>query len=317
MFNNEHSDKCSHERNGAALMPIFARAPYSPRTNRLAGMPLFATPLLNGDAGVSQTVAKMRELIDQALRDPQIKALANNIVHSVPPHDDMAEAMAVYQWVLSNIRFTKDPINKETLFPPSELLRNRAGDCDDFTMLIATLLMAIGINARAITVSAPSEDTSQFSHIYPEAQIDGSWVPLDAARPDASFGTAPAMYYRMRAWSLTDSSYQDLNGINPRGSRQGALAGTKVYAHPGSTVHLHGLGAYPRFRSLRGVGDMSTPQLVSTIANDATSIWKSFETPFTPTAPPAGYVAPAAASSSSALPLLLLVAAGAFLLMRG
>lgn len=274
------------------MTPIFIGPQSSSPPRYLAGMPLFAAPLLNGDAGVSQTVAKMRELIDQALRDPQIKALANSIVQNVPPHDDMAEATAIYQWVLSNIRFTKDPINKETLFPPSELLQSRAGDCDDFTMLIATLLMAIGINARAITVSAPSEDPSQFSHIYPEAQIDGAWVPLDAARPDATFGSAPPMYYRMRAWSLSDSSYQDLNG----------------------------LGAYPRFRSLGSYGRVtmgaSASQIVGTVATDFANVWKSFHTAYTPNGPAAGNVAPPPASSSSALPILLLVGLGAFLLMR-
>ena len=273
-------------------MPIFTRAPFVPPTNRLAGVPLFASPLLGGDAGVSQTVAKMRDLIDQSLRDPAIIRLATDIVRNVPPHDDMGEATAIYDWVQANIRFTKDPIGKEKLYPPTELLNIRAGDCDDITMLMAALLMAIGINARAITVSASDEDPSQFSHIYPEAQIGGQWVPMDAARPDAMFGAMPPMYYRMRAWSLTDGGYQDLNG----------------------------LGAYPRFRSL---GDLSPvdASLISSVASDVAPIisaasggpYSSFMTKYTPFGQPAGYVAQ---QQNSSLPLLLLLGLGAFLLLR-
>lgn len=199
-------------------MPIFARAPFSPRTNRLSGL-LFSAPLLQGAAGVAQTIAKMRGLVDQALLDSSFIAGAIDIVRSAPAHDELAEAIAIYHCVLSNIRFMKDPVNKEKLYPPAELLKIGAGDCDDISMLIAALLLAIGIPTRLVTVSASDADPQQFSHVYVEAQIDGQWIPMDAARPEAKFGAEPPMYYRKPAWSLTDDQYEDLSG-------------TKIYATP-------------------------------------------------------------------------------------
>ena len=107
-----------------------------------APAPIYRAPLMSGDAGVSQTIDQMRSLVDEALRDPSILRTAKDIVRGVPAFDDTAEAQTLYNWVRANIRFTKDPVNKETLYPPAELLQIRAGDCDDISMLLATLLMA-------------------------------------------------------------------------------------------------------------------------------------------------------------------------------
>jgi hypothetical protein len=187
---------------------------------------------MSGDAGVEQTINHMRALVDEALRDPQINRLARDIVRNVPAFDDVAEAHALYSWVRSNVRFTKDPVNKETLYPPAELLKIRAGDCDDISMLLGTLLMAVGYPARLMTVAASGDE---FSHVYVEANINGEWIPLDPARYDSQFGVAPPAFTRARWWSLADNSHGDLSG-------------TKVFVQPGATAHVH-LGDYPRFRS--------------------------------------------------------------------
>jgi len=164
---------------------------------------------MNGDAGVSQTIDQMRALVDEALRDPSILRTAKDILRGVPAFDDLSEAQSLYNWVRSNIRFTKDPVNKETLYPPSELLQIRSGDCDDISMLLATLLMAVGYPARLMTVAASGDE---FSHVYVEGQINGQWIPMDPARSDSQFGVAPPAFTRARWWSLSDSSQGDLPG---------------------------------------------------------------------------------------------------------
>ena len=187
--------------------------------------PIYRAPLMSGDAGVAQTIQQMRSLVDEALRDPSILRMAKDIVRGIPAFDDFAESQALYNWVRSNIRFTKDPVNKETLYPPAELLQIRSGDCDDISMLMATLLMSVGHPARLMTVAAANSD--EFSHVYVEGQINGQWIPMDPARSDSQFGVAPPAFTRARWWSLSDNSQGDLPGL---------------------------LGNYPRFKSLRGMG---------------------------------------------------------------
>ena len=306
----------------------------------------FVEPLLSGDAGVEQTVAVMRELVDEALRDPSIIRLAADIVRGVPAFDDYAEANALYDWVKQHIRFTKDPVNKEKLYPPAELLKIRAGDCDDISMLLSTLLMAVGYPARLMTIATPGAP-DQFSHVYVEAEIppgSGHWIAVDPARADSEFGIAPPITTRARWWSLVDNSYGDLSGY------RSALSGLGHY--PRFRSQVSGMGAYGSVHR-RMMGDTTQPSgaqtssTIATIEQGTADIirasegipaspfayqsgpWSSFATPFTPGAnmPPAGYTYNAAGqlvptaslsvSGSSNWVLGLAIGFGALLLVGG
>ena len=207
----------------------------------------YRTPLLSGESGTAQTVALMRNLIDDATTDPEFVRFAVDMVRGVPAYHDMAEAQAVYDWVKQNIRFTKDPISKEKLYPPRELLKIRAGDCDDISMLIAALLFALGYPARLVTIAADPNQPEEFSHVYVEAEVPpGSnvWIAVDAARSDSQFGVEPPNYFRKRAWSLMEDSFQDLSGMknfvhaNTVGRRRGhhaLISGLGSYGSVGAT----------------------------------------------------------------------------------
>lgn len=323
-------------------MPIFSAAFQRPTPPPPPEWHLSAVPLLSGDAGVEQTINEMRGLVDEALRDASVNRLARDIVRSVPAFDDVAEAEALYNWVRANIRFTKDPVNKETLYPPAELLKIRSGDCDDISMVMATLLMAVGYPARFVTVAATPNSPEQFSHVYVEGEVpagSGQWIPMDPARYDSQFGIAPPVVTRARWWSATDQTYGDL------------LSGTKIYAHSGSTVNV-GLGDYPRYRSvaMSGLGsygrvrtmgqDPNAPaQTIATIEQGTADIiraasgqpaspysysaagpWASFQTQYSPYGIPAGYVTQPpglAVSASSNMTLWLVLGIGALFLLGG
>lgn len=304
-------------------MPIFVESPAS------SGLIGYRTALLSGEQGTAQTIDLMRRLVDDALADQSFVRKAVDIVKSVPAYDDYGELRALYDWVQQNIRFTKDPLTKEKLYPPQELLKIRAGDCDDISMLLGAFALALGYPARLITIAASSDHPDEFSHVYVEAEVppnSGNWIPLDAARVDAEFGVEPPVSYRKRAWSLTDNSYQDLAGSFVHANTVGA---------PGCRRMFAGLGSYGYVRS--GIGDVSDympvlqqsvaeiPTIISAVTGGKSQVagpYGSFATGFTPGygIPPAGYVAPGmpgagAAVSASGSPLLLLALGGGLLLM--
>jgi hypothetical protein len=169
-----------------------------------------------GDAGTAETIKWIRKFIYLGVRDPAVNRLAVAIVQSVPPYDQTAEAKAIYQWVRQNIRFTGDIFNTETVRTPQEILNVRAGDCDCINgVLIPTLLESVGIEARVVTVAADDSRPEMFSHIYPQANLDGrwTWVAMDAAAKSADFGKEPAHVYRERIWDLHSGGYRDLKGL--------------------------------------------------------------------------------------------------------
>ena len=184
-----------------------------------------STPLLAGDAGTAQTVDLIRQAVWDGLRDARVRAQLARILSGVPAYNTLAELQAIFWWVYRNIRFTNDPIGHETVSTASWTLTHGIGDCDDINaVLIPTLVMMAGIPARLVTVSNDPSDPSRFSHVYAEAEVskDG-WIPMDAARPGASFGSTVAQYRRKRVWSLVDRKYQDLAGL--AGAYAGRSAG--------------------------------------------------------------------------------------------
>lgn len=175
------------------------------------------TPLAQGDQGVVQTIDVIRQLVDDAVKDPKINVTAIEMVRRVADQfsrDD--KAAAIYTAVANRWFYVEDPVGpfgpKETLRAPRTLLQIWAGDCDDASVLIASLLGTIGIPSRLVTIAADPSSPNDFSHIYPEAEIfPGTWVAMDIARPGSAYGSAPSRFFRKRVWSLTEHRYQEVN----------------------------------------------------------------------------------------------------------
>jgi hypothetical protein len=161
--------------------------------------------LADGDSGAHQCIDDMRGLVDRALKSPQIYQLARHLVANVAPYDERGELEALYDWALQNIRFTKGVIGKQSLQSADTTVALGAGQCTDLSILLAALAMSIGYPARFVAVATDPQAPDQFSHIYPEVQIDDDWLPMDAARPGAQFALPPARVYRSEMFPILDS----------------------------------------------------------------------------------------------------------------
>lgn len=191
-----------------------------------------AEPLEYGDAGVSRTVEKIREIVNDAWRDLDVRAFAIKILKDAgaPQYDDWSKARAIYDWITHHFYFVLDPVTKEVLMPFPDLVQLGAGDCDEINATaMAVLLGVIGYEPRLVTIAADASDPQSFSHVYVEALIQGNWIPMDAARPGAQIGVAPPSYFRRAAWSLRTDECWDYPG-------PGMLDGTRGR----SRTRLHG-----------------------------------------------------------------------------
>ena len=171
-------------------------------------------PLLSGDRGTAQTIALIRQVVWDGLEDARVHAQLAGILQGVPAYNDLAAVQTIYHWVLRHIRFTNDPIGHETIRTANWILTHRIGDCDDINaVLLPTLLMSAGYQVELVTIASDPADPESFTHIYARVLVNGRWIPIDAARPGAQFGTAVQSYGRQRVWSLKDDKYQDVAGL--------------------------------------------------------------------------------------------------------
>jgi len=214
-------------------------------------VPMSATSLTipEGDAGTAATIAAMRQLIEQGKADPVVHELAAQILRQagVRAFDWAGEVRAIYNAVRRNVRFTRDIRGKETLHAAREIIRLQIGDCDDFTILLCSLLETVGVRTRIKTIAADERAPDTFTHVFPEALVAGKWMAVDAARRDPALGRQPRRRPGTRpprVWDTQSDDFDDLDGhgLNGLESRLPPSAQVRAWS-PLQPAWTRGLGA--------------------------------------------------------------------------
>jgi transglutaminase-like putative cysteine protease len=134
-------------------------------------------PLADGESGIFQTIRTMRQMVSDYKLDPDMRAAAVGVIFQYPAQDDLAEACALYDYVRDCIRYVKDISGVETLATPDKTLVMQVGDCDDQSVLLATMLEAVGYPTRFIV--AGYNEPGVFEHVYLEALVGDEWIAMD------------------------------------------------------------------------------------------------------------------------------------------
>lgn len=253
---------------------------------------LQAEPLLDGDAGTSQTVARIRELVEQGKRDPYVNHFTGTLLRNarVRPFDDEGEIRAIFEGVLRHVRFTKDPEGKECLRPARTTLEWGFGDCDDINaILLPAMLGTVGYRTRIVTVASHPAAPEQFTHVYCEVFLRGRWIPVDAARRGARVGLAPERHFRKRIWSIDENNFVDVRGLGCANCG-GRCAGCSMRTRSALGTHFRlgraGYRAAPLGRLGQDGFDWSTfSDVLNTAGKTASSIITAARAPVLPYSP--------------------------------
>lgn len=87
--------------------------------------------------------------------------------------------------LVRSLPYVRDPIGKETLSRPLYTLNENwkgSRDCDDKTILLVAKAIQDKKPVRAIVCGKNDRP----HHIYPEIELNGNWIPVDATYPERS-----------------------------------------------------------------------------------------------------------------------------------
>lgn len=73
-----------------------------------------------------------------------------------------------------------DPVNVERIQTADKTLELAAGDCDDKSILLASMLEALGHPTRFMAIGF---EPNVFTHVYVETKIGNDWIPLETTEP--------------------------------------------------------------------------------------------------------------------------------------
>ena len=125
----------------------------------------------------------------------EIKQIADKIVSlSCEQTHKTCNAKAIFYFVQQNFNYLNDPLAFEYYKTPQESLRSNTGDCDDSSILTASLLQSIGFQTRFVFVP---------QHVYIQVRIpdaissykdEQDWINLDPTCQDCEFGEISYTY---------------------------------------------------------------------------------------------------------------------------
>jgi len=134
----------------------------------------------DGAQGIRETLRTMSHITKAYKTARTIRELALQLTSHLPQKDLIGEAKAIHAFVRDSIRYVKDIRGCETIQTPVQTLHLHQGDCDDKSMLVASLAESIGFKTRFIAVGFIP---NSFCHVFPQLQIKGKWITLETTEP--------------------------------------------------------------------------------------------------------------------------------------
>lgn len=129
-------------------------------------------PLSSGERGAIQTIEELTRIAHLKKTSPTVRDFAAEILekNNVKSHHYRDEAFAIGNEIWKNYDYMKDPKGVEMILDPElsilKLKKGQArGDCEDMSLVIATLMLSIGLEPYFTIVRYPSSQHG-WQHIY-------------------------------------------------------------------------------------------------------------------------------------------------------
>ncbi len=149
----------------------------------------------SGKAGTLATLKIMRNVTRRYKSHLTIRVLAQKLTRRLPQKNYTAEAAILHQFVKNKIRYVKDIRGVETIQTPVQTLQLGSGDCDDKSILVASLLESIGHPTRF--VACGFRIPNSYSHVFVQTKIGARWVSVECTEPWPLGKAPPKIVTRM------------------------------------------------------------------------------------------------------------------------
>lgn len=141
------------------------------------------------------TIKDYQKFIDPT--NPFVKIVADRIVSRSCPVHKTCHAKALFYFVRDNFDYVNDPSAFELVKTPSYSFFSESGDCDDASVLLASLLESVGIKTRLIFipghvwVQAMIPNANKNYKVNDKESYSYGWIDLDATCKNCEFGEIP------------------------------------------------------------------------------------------------------------------------------
>lgn len=134
---------------------------------------------------IPEQIAFLRTMINVYRGTTWAKELALQLVRDCEHRNKACYAMAIAEAVQGRVKYINEL--PETFQTPVRTWNLRAGDCDDFTTLIGTLIETLGITVEVVGMKI----NGKWRHVFPRALVPGRDGKLRRMVLDATIKGTP------------------------------------------------------------------------------------------------------------------------------
>lgn len=176
--------------------------------------------LVKRNASIVDTIKLILLRINTDVHSEFVKQLAMQL-H--PGGDQLAYMRRLFDFVCRNVKYQLDKEGKEDVYRPSTTIVNGKGDCKKMTVIIASVLKAVGIEPYIKHVFYNGENYTHVYVIVPYPNLK-NYIVLDPVN-DCKFNE--------------EVSYLEANIFDLKGNRMDLYTGYKKPTNPGFMDHLY------------------------------------------------------------------------------
>lgn len=134
----------------------------------------------SGEAGVAATLQIMVRMTLEYRASPLVRMTAQTLVRECPSRDAICQVKTLHAWVRDHIKYLADVRDVETIQTPEYTLNMGSGDCDDQSVLMASLLESLGYQTRFVAIGVRG---GGFSHVSSQVKLGTRWLNLETILP--------------------------------------------------------------------------------------------------------------------------------------
>jgi len=134
--------------------------------------------------------------------NPAVQMLASKILMQTNRSDLWDSLGAMYRWVVLNIRYQTEPAGQDYWQTPTETLSNGTGDCEDFAILLCSLVLAYNssVPAECVVIGSPVQVAGLAGHVAVAIPFGNQITILDPA--GAWFTQTGNVFFVKGGWAV-------------------------------------------------------------------------------------------------------------------
>lgn len=173
-----------------------------------------STSPTDNDRSTRETISQMIYVSRVCSQSPVINNVVAGLVKQLPRNAGKTDLVRKIFWFVKNhIVFREDesilanelgygdPV-QELLISPVSLLSmpQPQGDCDDFSMLVASLCLASRVHCWFVTIAVDEQQPDRWSHVYCMVETDGVMYPIDASHGNCPGWQTDRQIFKRGEW---------------------------------------------------------------------------------------------------------------------